>query len=207
MHATRVDGGWERLFWLVFERTSNPIALLDDERRIVEVNNAAVKLFHRSPEEVTGRPIFDFLRADERPLARQAWERFLQSGEYSGTRDLLRPDGSEVQIEFAARLAVVGGRRLAIYVALETDGASARALATRVSQLPLTAREREVVTLIALGRETAQIAQELHIAVETVRTHVRNAMSKLGAHTRAQLVALVLTTEQAVHGEHASSSL
>jgi hypothetical protein len=30
MHASRVDGGWEQLFWLVFERTSNPIALLDD---------------------------------------------------------------------------------------------------------------------------------------------------------------------------------
>ena len=62
-----------------------------------------------------------------------------------------------------------------------------------------------MVTLIALGHETAQIAQELHISVETVRTHVRNAMSKLGAHTRAQLVAVVLTTEQAVHGDHLPS--
>jgi PAS domain S-box-containing protein len=205
MHASRVDGGWERLFWLVFDRTSNPIALLDDERRIVEVNDAAVKLFRRSPEEVMGRPITDFLRADERPLARRAWERFLSSGEYSGTRDMLLPDGTDTQIEFAARLAEVGGRRLAIYVALETDGSSAHSIAARVSQLPLTVREREVVTLIALGHETAQIAQELHISVETVRTHVRNAMSKLGAHTRAQLVAVVLTTEQAVHRDHLPS--
>jgi DNA-binding NarL/FixJ family response regulator len=65
-------------------------------------------------------------------------------------------------------------------------------------ELPLTRREREIVTMIALGKETPQIAQELHIAPDTVRTHVRNAMSKLGAHTRAQLVAIVLCTEQAM---------
>jgi DNA-binding CsgD family transcriptional regulator len=68
------------------------------------------------------------------------------------------------------------------------------------SQPPLTKRERELVTLIALGRSTEEIAEELCISGATVRTHVRNAMSKLGAHTRAQLVALVLSNEQAGHG-------
>jgi DNA-binding NarL/FixJ family response regulator len=56
----------------------------------------------------------------------------------------------------------------------------------------LTAREREVVTLIALGEDTAGIARELHVSPETVKTHVRNAMAKLGVHTRAQLVAVSL---------------
>ncbi len=87
----------------------------------------------------------------------------------------------------AAGLAVIDGPRL---------GPGRRPWG---SQLPLTKRERELVTLIALGRETDEIAKELHISQETVRTHVRNAMSKLGAHTRAQLVALVLSNEQAVH--------
>jgi DNA-binding CsgD family transcriptional regulator len=62
----------------------------------------------------------------------------------------------------------------------------------------LTRREREVVTLIALGGETAEIARELHISPETVRTHVRNARSKLGARTRAQLVAVFICNEHAV---------
>jgi DNA-binding NarL/FixJ family response regulator len=57
---------------------------------------------------------------------------------------------------------------------------------------PLTERERQVITLIALGRGTRAIASELYISPATVRTHVRNAMSKLGAHTRAQLVAAAL---------------
>jgi DNA-binding CsgD family transcriptional regulator len=54
-----------------------------------------------------------------------------------------------------------------------------------------------VVTLIALGHDTSQIADGLLVSPETVRTHVRNAMSKLGARTRAQLVAIALSTGEA----------
>jgi PAS domain S-box-containing protein len=198
MGAPGEAAGWERLFWLVFERTSNPIILLDDERRIVEANDAALELFGGAREDLIGSSIIDSILPAERERAAREWEAFLQSGEYSGKRILLRADGSQAHIEFAARIAVVGGRRLAIYVAAgdEPSYSPAPALA---GELPLTEREREVVTLIALGRETAQIATELHISPETVRTHVRNAMARLGAHTRAQLVAIVLCTEQAVH--------
>jgi DNA-binding NarL/FixJ family response regulator len=62
----------------------------------------------------------------------------------------------------------------------------------------LTPREREIVTLIALGLETIKIAEQLHISPETVRTHVRNAMSKLGVHTRAELVAVVMSNQSAM---------
>jgi DNA-binding NarL/FixJ family response regulator len=52
-----------------------------------------------------------------------------------------------------------------------------------------------VIALIATGRETPQIAQALGVSPATVRTHVRNALSKLGAHTRAQLVAIVIASQ------------
>jgi DNA-binding NarL/FixJ family response regulator len=57
---------------------------------------------------------------------------------------------------------------------------------------PLTLREREVVQLVALGLSGPEIADELHIAHDTVRTHVRNAMAKCGARSRAHLVAKAL---------------
>jgi PAS domain S-box-containing protein len=198
MGAPGEAAGWERLFWLVFERTSNPIILLDDERRIVEANDAAVKLFGGARDELIGTSIVDSILPAERERAAREWQAFLQSGEYMGTRALMRADGSQVQIDFAARSTVVGGRRLAIYVAAGDDPSYSPAPAL-AGELPLTEREREVVTLIALGHETSQIAAELHISPETVRTHVRNAMARLGAHTRAQLVAIVMCTEQAVH--------
>jgi hypothetical protein len=49
-----------------------------------------------------------------------------------------------------------------------------------------------VLGLLAAGRSGAQIADELVLSAETVRTHVRNAMSKLGATTRSHAVALAL---------------
>jgi DNA-binding CsgD family transcriptional regulator len=62
----------------------------------------------------------------------------------------------------------------------------------------LSPREREVVGLLADGLSGAQIAEQLVLSPETVRTHIRNAMTKLGASTRSQAVAIALgqrTTE------------
>jgi DNA-binding CsgD family transcriptional regulator len=57
----------------------------------------------------------------------------------------------------------------------------------------LTPREREVIRLVAQGATTGQIAVELYLSPATVRTHVRNAMVKTQARTRAHLVAIVLS--------------
>jgi len=56
----------------------------------------------------------------------------------------------------------------------------------------LTPREREVLGLLAAGRSNRDIAAQLFVSVETVRTHVRNAMRKLEADTRTQAVALAI---------------
>lgn len=52
----------------------------------------------------------------------------------------------------------------------------------------LTAREREVVQLVAEGKKTSEIAQLLSRSVATVRAHKSSAMRKLGAHTTPELV-------------------
>ena len=56
----------------------------------------------------------------------------------------------------------------------------------------LSPREREVLQLLSKGLSGEDAAQDLHLSPETVRTHVRNAMSKLGASTRVHAVALAL---------------
>ena len=50
----------------------------------------------------------------------------------------------------------------------------------------------EIVHLVALGASGPEIGDELSISHETVRTHVRNAMDKVGARSRAHLVAKAL---------------
>jgi DNA-binding NarL/FixJ family response regulator len=54
----------------------------------------------------------------------------------------------------------------------------------------LTAREREVLTLVALGRSNQEIAEELHLSPLTAKTHVSRILHKLDARDRVQLVVM-----------------
>ncbi|HTC73165.1 MAG TPA: LuxR C-terminal-related transcriptional regulator [Solirubrobacteraceae bacterium] len=199
MGASNEGAEWMRLFWLVFERTSNPIVLLDGERRIDDLNGAALALLGvEDKDELVGKVIDESISPAEREQAVRDWESSVHSGEYTGKRVLLRADGTEVPVDFAARLADIGARRLTIYVVAAHD-ATYKPSARLADSLPLRSREREVVTLIALGLDTDEIAERLYISPSTVRTHVRNAMARLGAHTRAQLVAKVLCAEKGIH--------
>ena len=56
----------------------------------------------------------------------------------------------------------------------------------------LSPREREILGLLSQGLSGEEAANQLFLSPETVRTHVRNAMTKLGAATRAHAVALAL---------------
>lgn len=56
----------------------------------------------------------------------------------------------------------------------------------------LTQRERDILRLLADGLRNEEIGKRLFISPETVRTHVRKAMSKLDADTRTQAVATAL---------------
>ena len=54
----------------------------------------------------------------------------------------------------------------------------------------LTPRQTEVLRLLEQGRSTNQIATELHLSVETVRSHIRHILRALGVHSRLEAVAL-----------------
>jgi DNA-binding NarL/FixJ family response regulator len=56
----------------------------------------------------------------------------------------------------------------------------------------LSPREREIMGLLSQGLSGEEAAKQLYLSPETVRTHVRNAMGKLDAATRAHAVALAL---------------
>ena len=59
-------------------------------------------------------------------------------------------------------------------------------------QPALSRRERQIMDLLAQGLTGEQAAEQLVLSAETVKTHVRNAMGKLDASTRAHAVALAL---------------
>ena len=52
---------------------------------------------------------------------------------------------------------------------------------------PLTAREEDVVIAVAGGRTNSEIADDLHISLSTVKTHLAGVMAKLGARNRVEI--------------------
>lgn len=55
----------------------------------------------------------------------------------------------------------------------------------------LTPRQGEVCLLLVLGRSVGDIADELYISKDTVKTHVKSLYTKTGAHSRQELIAAV----------------
>ena len=67
-----------------------------------------------------------------------------------------------------------------------------QALAGREQTEMLTAREREILQLLADGMSNADVGERLFISQETVKSHVRHILTKLEADTRTQAVAIAL---------------
>ncbi len=107
----------------------------------------------------------------------------------AGARGYLLKDSSGEKVEVAIR-AVAGGE------AIFSPGVTRRVLSF-FSQVPaaprrafpeLTAREEEVLTLVAQGRTNQEIAKELYLSLKTVRNHVSNIFLKLQVADRSQAV-------------------
>jgi PAS domain S-box-containing protein len=183
--------GWPALFWSAFKASRNAMVLLDEQRRHVEVNGAYVELLGYPRDELIGRPVYEFV--DGGPLlTAEEWRATIARREFGGETGLVCADGSTVTVQYAGHTEVVTGERRVLFVALSTSrwGGHPRYDADRTTPTTtLSPREREIVQLVAAGETGPEIAEQLHISDATVRTHVRNAMTKLGARSRAQLVA------------------
>jgi PAS domain S-box-containing protein len=189
-----LNDGWSGLFETAFRQSRNAMVLVDDQRRQLDANGAYLRLLGHHREAIIGQPIYRFVAGG--PLASpDQWAAALAAGRFTGEAELVCADGSGVAVQWAASTEVVTGRRLVLFVALTTSrwGRHFRRLdAPEPEAGTLSPRECEVVRLVAHGSAGPEIADELGIAHETVRSHVRNAMDKLGARSRAHLVAKAL---------------
>ena len=102
---------------------------------------------------------------------------------------LLKDAGPELVIQ-AVRAAADGEALIApaVTVRLLASFAGAQTAAAPAQPVePLTAREEEVLLAVARGRTNAEISDELHIGVTTVKTHVASLMTKLGVRNRVEV--------------------
>ena len=191
-----------------FDESSHPMLIADDQRRWVTGNAAACELFGVAHEDVPWRRIDEFTPPGERARLEELWQDFLASGAAEGWYELYVPKRGPVPVEFSATANVLPARHLSVFI--PPDGGSVAEHGIHVAGVPawtpvvledagrqeLTTREREVMTLVASGMHGDEMAEHLFVSPETIKSHVQNAMGKLGAHTRAHAVAIALVSGQ-----------
>jgi PAS domain S-box-containing protein len=186
--------GWAGLFWTAFRGSRNPMVLLDNDRRQVEVNGSFLKLLGYPRSALIGKPMYEFV-AGGALMSRREWLALLGQRQFTGRAELVCADGHKEPVEFAGHPEIVTGRQLVLFVTMQTGRRSQPPFhgpPVPISPDALSARELEVVRMIALGLSGPEIAGELGLSHNTVRTHARNAMSKANARSRAHLVAVAL---------------
>jgi DNA-binding NarL/FixJ family response regulator len=103
---------------------------------------------------------------------------------HAGAHAYLFKNGPSAELLTAIRAVSSGGRYLSDAVGHLAD--------TVVSHPDLTARELEVLKWIVRGHSNSQIAGEIGVVEETVKSHVKNILMKLGVSSRSKAVALSL---------------
>ena len=104
-------------------------------------------------------------------------------------RDLGRPEAAEVA-EAALARAKAAGDLATIKEARNALSARSSGSFALANETSLSARELEVLKLIATGRSNTQIASELFLSVGTVKTHAHSIATKLGTANRVKTVAV-----------------
>jgi DNA-binding NarL/FixJ family response regulator len=94
-------------------------------------------------------------------------------------------DGAVVERDVALTLPVV------VRAVWLGQASIPRALRVELGDQSLSAREREVIDLVAEGMTNAAVAARLCLAESTVKSHLASAFSKLGVHSREEAAALI----------------
>ncbi|MGI5126776.1 response regulator [Pseudonocardia sp. CA-107938] len=119
-------------------------------------------------------------------------DRYVVAALQAGASGFLLKSNVPAELVHAVRVVAAGEALLSPSVTRRVVGMFGRHLAVasppRAAWDSLTAREREMVAWVATGRSNDEIARELVLSPDTVRTHVSRAMVKLAARDRAQLV-------------------
>lgn len=183
-------------------RSLAPMLIVDGRRRVVQANAAACLFLRLALEEICKLSIDDLTTVRQRPDLDAMWSDFLQD---AGSRqdgrtipwDLRMPDATSVAVDLSGAPHVAPGRHLAIIGFPATRKLDGHLNCTNApAKHALTRREREILTLVALGHTGLQIAEQLFVAPTTVATHVTNALIKLGAKNRANGIAIAWQSGQ-----------
>jgi two-component system, NarL family, response regulator len=110
--------------------------------------------------------------------------RLLSEALKAGVKGYVRKDSPPEDLVRAIRAARTGD----FYV----DPALSSTIVLEEGERTLTARQREILQMLADGMQTEAVARRLGLSTETVRTHTKRILAKLHADTRTQAVAIAI---------------
>jgi PAS domain S-box-containing protein len=165
------------------EAVSVPSYVIDVTGVIRWLNPAAERLVG----DCRGRQFTSVVVPDERRHSREVFAQKIagSSAVTDAKTVLIDIDGDRLDVEVSSVPLLRGHRVVGVFGQIPQWTEEARP----TPHPRLTPRQAEVLRLLEHGRSTAQIAQELHISLETVRNHIRHVLRALGVHSRLAAVA------------------
>jgi PAS domain S-box-containing protein len=165
------------------DRVNVPSYVIDSHGIIRWVNQAAEDIVG----DVRGRQFTSVVAPEETRRAREAFSKHMV-----GEQDVDAPvvlvdhEGDRVSVEVSSVCLFEGHRVIGVFGQL-------RDVDEEPEPAPhphLTPRQSEVLRLLEHGRSTEQIAEQLHLSIETVRNHIRAVLRALDVHSRLEAVAV-----------------
>jgi PAS domain S-box-containing protein len=167
------------------DRLVVPASLHDVEGSFVHMNAAAERASGKTNAQLLGHHFTELLPPEAREHVKAQFRRAVERGEPT--------DFETAFVDASGHLRGTRAQQLPLRVGDEIVGVLILAFDVRrppSDPIPrLTARQREILKLIASGLSTAEVARELSLSTETVRNHLRNAFRELNAHNRVEAIA------------------
>ena len=166
------------------EHVNVPSYVIDTAGVIRWVNSAARKLVG----DVRGRQFTSVVAPEETRRARELFARKVVGAVRVTDAGVvvLGADGERVAVEVSSVPLVDGEHVIGVFGQVSEIVEEPHAH----PDLQLTPRQAEVLGLLERGRSTRQIAEELHLSVETIRNHIRQVLRATGTHSRLEAVAI-----------------
>ena len=179
----------ERDFWLV-DSLAVPASLHETDGRFVYMNRAAELASGLTDAQMRGHDITYRLPTEVRAHVVAEFRRSVETGQPTDFETVFIDAAGHRRSARAQHFPLRDGEEVIGVLILAFEGRLSPNQLIALQPLPeLTARQREILELVAAGRSTAEIAKAFTLSRETVRNHLRNLFKALNAHTRPEAIA------------------
>jgi DNA-binding CsgD family transcriptional regulator len=179
----------------VLDSTRHPVLLTNGARWCIDGNAAVSELLGIARDDLRLHRLDDFVPRRWRRALAGRWSGVETGATTAGALLLVAAGGSEITAGYTAASNLAADRHLIVVERIDgvryapwLADASARGRDMPI----LRPREREVLELVAVGRTSAGIAHQLELSRNTVESHIRNAVVRLGAANRTHAVVMAL---------------